>query len=206
MSGALKKIGGALAFFAAFSAVRVGMEKYHEHAAAQHASEIVDQIQREGARKHPDETVSEAASQEGLERSRKLLGSEADAGKRRKIAAEQFYGFYFVNMRTRPEFCREQGVDISSFTSAFEREHLAQLTKARAVLANPDLSEDAYYRLVRAMLWKAGSQDMNDMATKSAVSLKGACELVAEHGNELAERLNIANVNPDLLKALMGDD
>jgi hypothetical protein len=204
MRTALKRIGSVLAFIAAFAVVRGGISWYQEYSASQKASATVTDMMNDAAKKHPGSTVSQATINEAIERSKNTLTSEADATKRQRTAAEQFYGFYFINTRARPEFCLQQGVDISPFTKAFENEHVEQLARARAV-AKLGTSEDDFYGMMREAIWKVLSQDMQDIATANATSLKGSCELISQQGPEVAAKLNIANVNPTLLRALMND-
>ena len=45
------------------------------------------------------------------------------------LGATMFLSFFLVNTKERSAFCREQGIDISSFVSAFKRHHSGELAR-----------------------------------------------------------------------------
>jgi hypothetical protein len=108
-----------------------------------------------------------------------------------------------VNNRARPEFCNELGVDISTFVTAFESNHSSEITKARALLAKASYQEDKLYELTKTQLQQAIVQDMNDIASKNNITPKGACELVAQNGKDLATFIHISKIQPAVYNALM---
>ncbi|MEO5625623.1 MAG: hypothetical protein ABIQ70_06430 [Dokdonella sp.] len=204
MNSGTSKAIGAIAFVVGFVAVKYALQLYREHSVVAAAEQSIAQTTQQGVEKHPDLQVSEAVQLEAVAAASRAIKVANDDRTSIATAASTFIGFYLVNDRERPRFCRELGVDISSFVSPFEREHQAELTKARTVLsAIPDASEERLYALLQPQLRKVIDQDMKDISTKSSTSLKGACEVVAAGGAAIAEKMQISKIQPDVYAALM---
>jgi len=204
MNGFRKKILTLLVFVAAFFMVRYGMDLYHEHTTVAKIEQLMENIKKEGVQKHADAPVSEAMHKEAVEQTSVKLKSEPDKRKRLETAAGNFFGFFLVNTRERAEFCREQGVDIAMFVSAFERGHTTELANARSALSNSSVSEDKLYAMLKPQLRKVIEQDMRDIASANKISLREACELISKEGTKLATEMHISKVQPDVYRVLAG--
>jgi hypothetical protein len=209
----------AFAALAGAVTVKLGLDAYRERnptlqaqpatAAAKEeairkAESSIAQVKEDATRKRPDLPVSEALRQEAVERAGQTLEAEGDARKRRMIAASNFMGFYLVNTRERAGLCREQGVDIAQFVSAFERDHVAELGFARTALKDSPVGEEELHSMLKTQLRDMVRQDMQDVASAAKTSLKGACELVAENGTSVASEIHFSKAQPAAHRVLTG--
>lgn len=200
--GFSKKLLPVVAFIAAFIAIKYGMETYREHETVAKAGKTLDKIKADAIQKHPDDPISMAMQQEATEVTTKMITSQTDDLKRANISADIFWGFYFINVRERPEFCREQEVDIQPFVEEFERSHITEVSKARAIYAKVLADENKTYALIKSQLRKAIVQDMNDIATMHKISVKEACKLVSENANALVKEMHLSKLQPVVFQAL----
>lgn len=198
-----KKIISVLVIVAVFIAVRFGIQAYNEQGAMAAAEDKIDQIRQRAAQNHPDMQTSEAMRQEAVAMASEKLNAETDQRKRLTTAASNFMGFYLINTRERAKYCLENGVDISPFVSAFEQGHAAEYAKARTALAGAPVTEDKLYAMLQPQLRPLIVQDMTDIASQNNVSIKGACELIADNGAALADQMHISKAQPVVYMALM---
>jgi len=164
------------------------------------------QVQKQmadAARARPDLPAAEAMRQDALARSEQRLAAESDLAKRGRVAADTFWGFYFVNTRMRREFCSEQGVDVTAFVSAFERAHMNELAKARSLYARSGMDETLLYEGLRPTARKVIEQDMHDIAAAQGLSLSQACEALASAAEELVPEMHLSKMQPAIFKALV---
>ena len=187
----------------AFIVARSVVEKIIEQSGRNKRDNGFEQLKADAVGQHPDAPVSEAIRQESVESATKKLNVETDAQKRAQSAAAMFWGFLFVNTRERAEFCREQGVDIQPFVSAFEQAHANQIAKAKSILARTATDEEKLYTEIEPLLRKAVVQDMNDIATAKKISLKSACQFISNNALALAGDMHISKVQPTVYNALM---
>ena len=201
-SGFTKHVLSILAFITAFLAVKYGIQAYREHQAISKVEQSMSQMQAEAAQKNPGAPVSIALQQVATEQASMKIASITDSQKRASTAADMFWGFYFINVRERPEFCREQGADIQPFVKAFENGHTKELTQARTIYARSSADELKVYDLLKPQLRKMIQQDMNDISTAYKVTLKEACHLISENGESLAKEMHLSKLQPDVYQAL----
>ena len=201
-SGIAKNALAVAAFIIAFIAVKYGMQAYREHQSVAKVEQSLNQLQSDATQKHPDVPVSVAVQQEATEQASKKIAAETNDQKRANTAADMFWGFYFVNVRERPEFCGEQGTNIQSFVKAFERIHAKEYSKAKSIYAQSSADENKVYSLLKPQLRKMILQDMNDIASTNKVTLKQACELIAENSDALVKEMHLSKVQPAVYQAL----
>ena len=203
MNSALKVVVGIVAAIVAFMVVDIGFQKYREHAATHELDEKLAQLKADAARNNPNVPTSEAIKQEAIADAGRLLKDAPDEEKRRQTAASTFFGFYLVNMRSRAEYCQDQGVDIQPFTDLFARNHANVLAAARPILATTGYDEDKMYAMLKSQLRQMTEIDMKDIATGSKTDAKGACQLIVTNAEVVADRLQLAKVQPAVYRALM---
>lgn len=184
-----KKVTSLIAFVIAFFAARYGMEAYDRHQAGGVAQDALERLKNDAVRNHPGVTVSLAMQQEGIEKGTAILASVKDDKARAQKAADMFWGYYFLNARARPEYCREQGVDIQRFVNAFEHVHTNEVREARLVYARSAGDENEMYSLLHAALQKAVVQDMSDVISTRNISASEACTLFSENADVVAQKL-----------------
>ncbi len=202
------RAGKILVFILAFGAVsvltRTALDSYGKRRAVAKAEQALDQLKKDAASNHPNATASEAMQREASAQMSSNLAAQTSDRKRLETAAGNFMGFYLVNVRERDEYCRERGVDIGPFVAAFQRGHTNELGKARDALAGTPFGEDELYKRLKPQLTSVIAQDMQDIAAQNKISVKQACELVAENGASLAAEMHLSKAQPAVHRALIG--
>ncbi len=197
-----KAVLAVLAFFIASAVVKQGLQAYRENQVVAGAEQQIRQLETAAAERFPDAPVSVAMQQEATDWASKKMATETDDRKRAYSAASMFWGFYYSNVRERSEFCREQGANIQPFVAAFEKAHVNELAKARAIFAQSATDEDKMYHLIKPQLLKMVAQDMSDIAAANKASLKDVCQLLSENGDALVAEMQFSKVQPDVHKVL----
>jgi len=199
---ALSVLGTIIAFVVIGAVMKSVVRAPRERDAISKGEKFMEQLQADATRKHPDIPISQAMRQESSERATQKLTSETDELKRTNIAADMFWGFFFLNTRERPEFCREQGVDIQPFVKAFELAHKNEIAKARSIYARASVDEKTLHTAMKPQIRKALFQDMNDIATSTKSSLKEVCQVFSEKTDAIAQEMHISKVQPMVFKVL----
>lgn len=133
----------------------------------------------------------------------KPASPSAESTKQASSAANQFWRYFWVNTRTRFDYCKEQGVDISAFTRAFEHLHRDDVKRASAISAREGADEEKIYSLLKSEHRKVIEDDMLGIARANNTDLREVCRSLAEHGLEAADAMQLAKVNPDIHQALV---
>ncbi|MBT9137167.1 MAG: hypothetical protein DDT34_02254 [Firmicutes bacterium] len=176
-------------------------EAANEQAAAG-ARKSLDHIRAQGAKNHPGLSVAEATALEARRQMVEKLKNEPNQEKRLGSAAASFLGYFLANSRERPTYCREQGVDIQPFVSAFERAHVKEVEKAHAILAKSQIDDEKLYSMLKPQLRQTIAEDMGQIASANAMSLKQACELIAVNGEALAAQMQFSIIQPEVFRVL----
>ena len=148
-----------------------------------------------------EQVIHDAALRRGAEQLDGLTGTQ-----RSRMAAEQFLGFYLINVRTRPAYCRQHGSDIAPWTGAFVRLHAEQYRRAREILsrdpAGADAIEATLYRQLADGFETAIADAMASMARQLRISETAVCQAFARNGPKVAESMRLEIANPALNRAL----
>ncbi len=198
-----KKLISVAVFLIAFLVVKYGVQYYQEQTAVSTASQSIEQIRKDAALNHPNTDLSTAMQQEATSKAQTKLTNQTDGKKQLQDAAGMFMGFFLINTRTRPEFCNEQGVNIQTFVTAFEKQHESELTKARHVILDSAMDENKLYSMLQPQLQKLIIQDMKDIASTNKLSIKDACVLIADNGEALATQMHISKTQPKVYQVLL---
>jgi len=129
----------------------------------------------------------------------------AESTKQASTAADQFWRYFWVNTRMRFDYCKEQGVDISAFTQAFENLHRDDVKRASAISAREGADKEKIYSLLKSEHRKVIEDDMLGIARANNTDLREVCRSLAEHGLEAADAMQLAKVNPAIHQALVTD-
>src|SRR5258708_5322703 len=183
MNTVAKKIVSSIAAFViCFVVVKYGVQEFRLRRAVSSEEALV----REAPLKHPDLPPSVAIEQEEEKYVAEKLASDSSETEKQNVAANAFGGFYFSNTRDRYEFCKEHGVDISALVAAFERVHVSEYAKAKAVYLRSGSSEETTYAAIKASHPEGISQAMKDWSTTLKRSLPEVCKALADHAEALA--------------------
>jgi hypothetical protein len=119
------------------------------------------------------------------------------------IAAGEFLGFYFVNTRSRPAFCRANGVDIGAFVSQFERVHAPEWDKAQSLLRARGLDVENVWLELEPTLRSVVARGLGEGAGAARADPVGTCHLIAQTPDVALASLTYAKVNPTLDQILL---
>ena len=163
----------------------------------------IKDLKQKAIQQHPNEPLPTAVQQEALKQSQERLSKESDPKKRQQSAAAMFLGAYLLNTKERSEYCREQGVDIQIFETAYEKIHSQHLAKALSALSPLGIDQSTLYAATKKQLHESVSQDMEAIATNYHVSTKAVCDEFASNGEIIANEMNISKIQPGIDEALL---
>lgn len=206
-SGIGKKAVWVVTFVVAFVAAKTAKQYWWDSQAMERgiaaASMELDQMREKAVKDNPGVMPSEAIRQEAVKQTTTKLASQS-GDKKQDTAADMYFGFLFMNTKSRPAFCREYGVEIPAWTQAFEQMHAKETAQARSIYAKTHFDENTLIPFMLEQFRKSISDDMAGIANANKVSIKDVCQLFAEHGAELAKEMHISRAQPAVYKALMG--
>jgi len=203
----LKRIGFVLAVLVGVIAIKYGLRYLDQVRDEQTAEQAFDEMANEAAARNPDATPQEAAAAlqaVATERAARLVAAGDSDDDRRAAAIATFSGFFYVNVVTRPEYCRQQGVEIPAFVEAFTAAHREELGIAR----DNGVDVQSRFRIpqYRQVLDKAArptiEADMRAIQDNHGLSAAAACELFDNSAQELASRLRLSVTQPEVYAAL----
>jgi hypothetical protein len=150
----------------------------------------IDALKAEATRRHPGMAQSDAMKQVAIRQARESLGT-GDALNRSRNAAGIFFGAYFMNTRARPEYCRQRGVDLRPFVTAYEEVHRAELARARAVFLEAGMDPETLAPALQGQFVGMVEQDMKDFASGAQVPLENTCALFNENARAIAQAIEL---------------
>jgi hypothetical protein len=159
----------------------------------------VDKLRAEAAQKHPGMSQTDAMKQVAAAKAGDMMRNAAPA-QRVQMAANVFYGSYFMNTRVRPAWCRDRGVDISPFASAYERAHGAELSKAKAAYAGTGRSPEEILPIVEPELRRMVEQDMKDVGDSLKLTPEKTCNAFNDNADAFARAIQLP---PEIRQALL---
>lgn len=187
-----------------FLTVRYGIEQFQLKRAASMAETRMTQLQARAAARHPGQPPSEAVAREAATEIEGLVLGQADNRKKFLTAAASFVGFRLGNTRARVELCREQGVDIAAFVTAFERANAAEWARAQTAVDEFPADLETMYTTLKPQLVQAAEQDMRDVASQMGGTMKQACQLVADNADAMGSQTKFSVAQPAVHRVLMG--
>lgn len=193
----------------AFIAVKqIKQEWYDQKAldkAGANAEQQMDAMRSQAAAENPN-NPTEALQEKLLKKSQEELAKKSGDQKADE-AAGQYLGFYLINVRTRYEYCKAFGVNITPYVTAFKADNEALYQKSREIHArtaySPDKIENELYKQVATSFHKTVSDDMQATAKEYKMTTKEVCLAFSSNAQELAKAMSLANVNPALYKAMV---
>jgi hypothetical protein len=198
------KLAGAAAAVLAFFAAKYAVVEFREKRSAAAVEQQMEQMQADAVAKRPDQPKSMAFAEEAKERTAEKLAAAPTVTKRENDAADMFWGFYLGNTRLRPAYCKEQGVDITAFVTAFAKAHETEFAKAKAVYRRAGANENEVFGQVESMVRGMIVQDVKDMAAAFETTEAGACQIIADNADALVAEMLLSKVNPPVYEALKG--
>lgn len=206
----MKKFLWVVAVVAAFIAVKEGKQWWFDARAMDKAgaaaNKEMDDMRAKAAAEHPDKPVALAFQEEALKSTAEALAKES-GDKKADTAADQFIGFYMANVRTRPDYCKALGVDISPFTNEFIAQHKDLYSKSRMIHARspyaPDKIENEMFKQLQPTFKKTIQDDLALAAKQNNATEKDVCEVFASNGKEMAAEMHLSKLAPALYQAMV---
>jgi hypothetical protein len=204
------KVLWVIAFVVAFSAVAYTKNEWLSTSNYERARKDVnkqfEEMRAQAIKENPDQSPGEALRQASIKQGNAQLSTQTDEAKRADMAAGQFLGFWLVNTTTRHDWCAVRGIDISTFTEAFKRNHVALYEKSRRIHGrqpeNVDKLESKMLEMLKPTLQQAIEDDMATIGETSKLNPVAVCEAFRDHGESIADEVQVAKLNPALFKAL----
>lgn len=197
-----QKIMWFIAFAVAFTAVKEGKQWWY----GVNSKNNFEGMRETAAKEHPDQPISEAMRDAALKLTTEKLEKESGT-KKADTAAGQFIGYYFVNVRTRYDYCKGIGVDIGSYVKAFKANNATLYEKSRVIHGRSPYTADKVelesYRMLLPTMQKTIVDAMGDMAKQSNISEVEVCKAFSDNGEELANEMMLEKVSPALYKAML---
>ena len=178
--------------------------------ASQAASREIDQrIQTAQREATPDKSATEILMQQSQDDVATELKGLATDKEKRVAASNMFFGAYFLNIRTRSEYCRTLGVSIPTFVTAYKRKH-RDLFAAAERYQIEDFREHGYrydidklYKMMQPSMDKVIALDMEDIASTLHVSEREACSLFEQNADAVVDEMDLRKRMPEVAQILL---
>lgn len=181
-------IGAAVAGLAGYEGLK-WLQKQNRPTAADVTAQV-DKLRTEAAQKHPGLSQTDAMKQVAAAKAGTTMKNTSPA-QRSRVAAEAVFGSHYMNTRVRPSHCRQLGVEISSFTSAYERLHAEEFSRARTIYAGQGRSPEAFATLLGPAMQRMVEQDMRDIAQARGMTPEKTCSAFNENAEAFARAIQL---------------
>lgn len=199
-----KKIIGyiayVLAFLLAFYVVKeIRNERNIQTMSANVESEMKDRI--ESAQQKTDGPVMEELMKNGVEEFNTQLDNVKNENKKLNIAANNFYGYYMLNVDGRQKYCEKFGVKMPKFINAFKNFNQQLFDKASKIQAEEQRRNGqmfSYDQLSAALVptfSRILDQDFSDIKKIYNLNDAEACELLENNAAEVVKGMDYKQRN-----------
>lgn len=192
----------AACFLGGMVVTKFAIEGYRATKGVNSAQAELMKMKTDAVSARPDLAPSKAFIEAASKNAESTLASADTADKKLSVAAEQFFGFYFINVKTRYEYCDKLGVDISPFVNAFKAIHAQEYRIASDAVAREKYNPEWVLSKMAPSMRSIIDQTMNDAAQQYKVTPKDICTGLAEHGPESAAGLALQKLAPKIYGAL----
>ncbi|WP_460709509.1 hypothetical protein [Lysobacter terrae] len=198
VQGALSVAVGLAAFYGVRS---LGQLAANREPTAEELSKRMDDLRARATREHPGMATTDAMKEVAAQDAAKKLATQT-RDQQTDTAAGMFMGFYWTNTKGRVAYCAQRGIDLTPFTTAFAKEHSAELERANAVFSAAGVAPETLLPKVMPELTKVVEQDMKDVTAGAKVPLDQACDLFNENAEQFAKLIQMP---PHVKQALMAN-
>jgi hypothetical protein len=203
MNNGVKVLLVIVAALIGFTAINRVIHQYRDRAIASAADAKFAQLKANAAKNSPGTPEAVAVEKEASAEIGNLMSSTTDEAKRRQNAVGVFYGFYFVNVRSRVDYCNEQGVSIQPFIDLFTQNHAKVRDMAKPILEKNGENEEKLYAAIKTQLRGMTDTDMAYIASSNKTDAKGACQIIATRAETIADKMQLSKMQPAVYRALM---
>jgi len=202
----IKKLGSVIIFiiffFGAKYFLQYGISKYQNMKEINAVENLFSEIEKEASTYNSETPKSIAFQEIASRKAEENINSQRYSLKKRQTAISTFMGFYLINYRTRSIFCKNQGVDISTFSNKFKALHKTELSLSKELVFKKQSDIEKLYKILKPQADKIIEQDMLDLSKAYEVTLRGACELLEQNGVAFAKEMNLLKIQPSVYKAI----
>jgi hypothetical protein len=145
----------------------------------------------------------ESLEQDAKATQEKFFASTNDAAEKLQFAVGNFFGYYLINVETKANYCRQLGVEISPFITAFKNSNNDIYVKAAALLAKEGLTENQMLFKLQDRPVDITFKSMADQATAQGIETTAVCARLRDYGSR-DPNLAYRKSNPEVYRMLMG--
>lgn len=210
----LATLAVGVAFVVAFLVVKEFKTLLFRQSSIQEASDAVSATTEKQIKLAQGNATSNKSTTEILiDKARTDVTTTLDAAKtdkEKRIAASNFFfGVYFLNTRTRAEYCASRGIKIDRFVTAYTQQNRDLFVSAEKYQIE-DLRDHGYtydidqlYKMMLPSLQKYLAQDMNDIASMMKISESEVCQSLEQYAAMWVDNMDYRKRVPDGAQLLL---
>jgi hypothetical protein len=156
-----------------------------------------------------NKTATEALAERGLNDITSTLEAAKTDKKKLVAASNFFFGAYFMNTKTRAEYCATRGVKIDRFVAAHKQQNHDLLVSAERYQIE-DFRDHGYtydidklYKMMSSMAEKYAAQDMKDTASMLKISETEVCQSFVQDAAQWADYMDYRKRVPEGAQILL---
>ncbi|MCH8080685.1 MAG: hypothetical protein IIA06_13070 [Proteobacteria bacterium] len=174
-----------------FIALGYGVDEYRNHKNIAVMESEWEQIQSTAKENYSDSTPVEAIYKASKEFAEDELENIKSNREKLHFVANSFFGFYFINTRSRNNYCENLGVDITPYVNAFAHYNKSEYQRAITIYAQAGTDKEQQWSYIKPYSIKMVEQDMQEIADTNQITLEEACKLFADNP-EFASEMTFA--------------
>jgi len=158
-------------------------------------------------------TTNKTATEVLFDKARKQTIEALDNAKTDKAkamtASNFFFGAYFVNTRTRGNYCEGLGVDIGAFANSYKEKHRVLFIVSERYQIE-DFKDhgykydiDEFYKMMAPTLEQYVTQDMKDLASTLKISETEVCQSLNQNVADWVSAMDYGKRNPEVAQILL---
>ncbi len=198
----VKRIGrfvaGLLAFAIGYAVLRPLLQGDPVDAARAKLAAVEAAAARDSTRP-PAEAFASAARESGED----YISSASTEVQRRNRAADMYWGYYYRQTRGYPDYCRNQNVDLASWTSAAISANRDAHAAAIQVYALAGTDTAALFARLPAVLQGTISKELDGLAKERDETMAAVCQYLDSNAAELSIVGTFEKQAPSAFAALM---
>ena len=155
----------------------------------------------------PNESVMENASKQFQKEAKELLDSKKDEKSKSVTAANVINGAYISNVRTRYDYCKDQGVDISEFVKKYKSRNALIMRDVKKILEthfkekNFRVEEEQLYLKMKPTAYKMITQDMLEISKVWKITdMAKVCSNLNTFADQITDSIALTKVLPEYSK------
>lgn len=157
--------------------------------------QVLQEMENKVANNKTPGTPTQAIATEAAKTMRENLASTNGNAQKLRRAANMFLGYYDMNVRLKPLYCKGVGVDIGAFSTEFARIHHNEYARAQALTSPVTPNDSLSLRFL--------SQAMREAAASEGINEKSLCEKIASQPSDVADTLKASVVMPEVTSLLL---